>query len=88
MSDLAPATNRASVVERAVALAHPGGHGAVEELSGAGRDSLEQAQAELVQRIHLRSDDYEATAALSLVNKALAALGWEDPYYWKNRRKP
>ena len=35
-----------------------------------------------------RSDDFEATAALSLVNGALAAVRWSDPFSWKHRRKP
>lgn len=52
------------------------------------RQALEQAQKDLVQRIHERSDDFGATAALTLVNKALAALGWTDPYSWQHRRKP
>ena len=56
--------------------------------AGGDRRALEQAQKDLVQRIHERSDDFEATAALSLVNRALAAVGWTDPYSWKHRRKP
>jgi putative ribosome biogenesis GTPase RsgA len=52
------------------------------------RVSLRQAQSELVQRVHERSDDFAATAALSLVNKALAIVGWTDPFSWKHRRKP
>ncbi|MGH9106509.1 MAG: hypothetical protein ACRDZX_11880 [Acidimicrobiales bacterium] len=81
--------------ERAVALANASG-GALDglrqgadELAAAGdRAQLERARAELVTRIRQRSDDYEATAALSLVNRALATLGWPDPYSWKHRRKP
>jgi hypothetical protein len=42
----------------------------------------------LVRRIFAHSDDFEATGALSHVNKALAELGWEAPYSWKHRRKP
>lgn len=62
---------------------------AVKKLAQAGdRNALEGAQADLVQRIYERSDDFQATAALSLVNKALAAVGWPDPYNWKHRRKP
>jgi hypothetical protein len=62
---------------------------AVQKLAEAGdRTALERAQADLVQRIRERSDDFQATAALSLVNKALAAVGWTDPYSWKHRRKP
>ena len=39
-------------------------------------------------RISLRSDDFAATADLSAVNKALAGLGWDNPYSWSHRRKP
>lgn len=62
---------------------------AVKKLAQAGdRKGLEQAQTDLVRRLHERSDDFQATAALSLINKALAAVGWTDPYSWKHRRKP
>jgi hypothetical protein len=62
---------------------------AVRELAADGdRDALHTARGELVARIYKRSDDYEATAALTLVNKALAAVGWYDPFTWKHRRKP
>lgn len=76
------------VVERAIALTNPGGPEAAKELAAEGREGLERARDELVRRIYGRSDDYQATAALTLVNNALAALGWEDPYDWKRRRKP
>jgi hypothetical protein len=86
---------RDPLVEEAVVLAgtlDSGGEAleaAVAKLAQAGdREALERAQNDLVQRIHLRSDDFQATAALSLVNKALAAVGWTDPYSWKHRRKP
>ena len=62
---------------------------AVQELaSGGDRAALHEAREELVARIYHRSDDYAATAALTLVNKALAEVGWVDPYSWKHRRKP
>jgi hypothetical protein len=54
----------------------------------ANRERLENTRAELVGRISQRSDDFEATAALIVVNKELAELGWVDPYSWKHRRKP
>lgn len=81
------------VADRALALAASSGGAAtataVAELAGAAdRPSLERAQQDLVRRIRQRSDDYEATEALGLVNRALAELGWEDPYSWKHRRKP
>jgi len=83
------------LAEKAVRLAIAAGAGhkpledAVGELAAGGnREGLERARAELVARIYRRSDDYDATAALSLVNRALAAIGWYDPYSWKHRRKP
>jgi hypothetical protein len=88
MSEAGDKEAAGAVVERAMALANPGGPEAVGQLGAAGREALEAARAELVRRIYMRSDDYRATAALSLVNKALVALGWEDPYNWKRRRKP
>jgi sirohydrochlorin ferrochelatase len=67
----------------------PGTEQAVKDLVAAGdRSQLEKARAELVRRLSGRSDDFEATAALTVVNKALAGLGWDDPYNWKHRRKP
>jgi len=56
--------------------------------SAATSDELGKARAELAERIYQRSDDYEATGALNLVNQALAAVGWQAPYSWKHRRKP
>jgi hypothetical protein len=82
------------IVDQAMALAAAsdagtGSHEAAQELAATGdRAGLERAQAELVRLVHRRSDDYQATAALSLVNKALATVGWPNPYSWKHRRKP
>ena len=79
------------MAEQAVALATDGqsSETAVQQLVASGdRASLQRAQSELVQRVHERSDDFAATAALSLVNKALAIVGWTDPFSWKHRRKP
>jgi hypothetical protein len=82
------------VAEEALALAGTLGSdeslaAAVQQLAASGdRQALEQAQADLVQRIHVRSDDFQATAALNLVNRALASVGWSDPFSWKHRRKP
>jgi hypothetical protein len=83
------------MAERAIALASARGDGpldpdrAAKALAAAGdRAALEQAQNELSRRIHVRSDDYEATAGLRIVNRALAVTGWPNPYGWKHRRKP
>jgi hypothetical protein len=62
---------------------------AAEELATAGdRGALQEARAALVGRIYKRSDDYEATGGLNVLNKAIALVGWHDPYSWKHRRKP
>jgi hypothetical protein len=83
------------LADEALALASSldGGEGgltlAVGQLAATGdRERLERARQVLVRRIYERSDDHEATAALTLVNKALAVIGWHDPYSWKHRRKP
>ena len=88
-----PATNTAT--EQALSLANSLGSGsqdldqAVSALAGSTTaDDLKQARADLVARIFSRSDDFQATAALQLVNKALAELGWWDPFSWKHRKKP
>ncbi len=52
------------------------------------RAGLLRLRAELVQRLHQRSDDHEATAQLTAVNRAIAEVGWESPYDWRHRRKP
>jgi hypothetical protein len=50
------------------------------------RSTLEQARGELVDRIRLRSDDYAATAGLTLLNAALAEVGWPAAIIWEPRR--
>lgn len=63
---------------------------AAELLSAAGGDRrlVQQARDAYARRLHGNSSDFEATAALRVLNPALSALGWEDPYSWKHRRKP
>ncbi|HET9059196.1 MAG TPA: hypothetical protein VFN61_04690 [Acidimicrobiales bacterium] len=62
---------------------------AVAALAGSANvTELAQAREHLVARIYARSDDFAATAALQLVNKALAEVGWPDPFSWKHRKKP
>lgn len=83
------------IADHAVRLASVTGTGsrttdeAVGELASASdREALEGARTDLLSRIQQRSDDYAATSALTLVNKALAVVGWADPYSWKHRRRP
>ena len=78
----------ADLAERAIALATSGDrNGAVSELVGLAGDvdSLEQARDLLVGRIQAKSDDYQATAGLTLLNAAIAAAGPKAPVTWKPR---
>jgi len=89
MPSVVPITEQAVELSAALSAGAKSADEAVAELASSGdRSALEHAREELVARIYARSDDYEATAALNLVNKALAAVGWYDPYFWKHRRKP
>jgi len=40
----------------------------------------------LVRRIRLRSDDFQATSGLSLINAALGQVGWADPMEWQPKK--
>ena len=81
-----PATDLA---ERAIALATSGDrNGAVSDLveSAGDVDALEEARDLLVRRIQARSDDYEATAGLTLLNLAIAAAGPKAEVTWKPKK--
>ena len=78
------------ISERAVALGTPAERdaGARELVILAGGDIrvLEDARNELVARVRLRSNDFEATSGLRVLNAAIALAGWPDPVAWKPRR--
>jgi hypothetical protein len=60
-------------------------------LAAAGRDRehLDRAASVLIQRLKLRSDDFEATLALRIVERALAATPYPDgPWRWHERLSP
>jgi hypothetical protein len=46
---------------------------------------LETARQILVRRLALNSNDFAATAGLTLINVALSKVGWPDPMAWKPR---
>jgi hypothetical protein len=80
------------IVERAVALgaAGPGQDrdGALAELIRLAGDlpaPLHDARAILVGRVRRQSADYAATGGLTLVNAAIARLGWHGDHTWKPR---
>jgi hypothetical protein len=62
-----------------------GGVGRLVERAGTDRSALVAARDAFVTRLHHHSDDYAATAALRLLNRALSAYGWQDPYDWHSR---
>jgi hypothetical protein len=86
----APKTPR-DIADRAVALStgsdkdRNGGPTALIKLAGNTAEPLEQARELLVRRIRQRSDDYDATRGLSLLNSALSNLGKVDDLAWKPR---
>ena len=60
-------------------------------LAAAGRDRerLERAASVLIQRLTLRSNDFEATLALRIVERALAAAPYPDgPWRWQQQLSP
>lgn len=61
-------------------------------MAGVDREALEAARDRMVTRLHRRPDDWDATGALTLLNRALARYGWVERYDWKVRwaqhRKP
>jgi hypothetical protein len=53
------------------------------------RERLERAASVLIQRLTLRSNDLEATLALRIVERALAAAPYPDgPWRWHQRLSP
>lgn len=62
------------------------------ELVATDRPGLEEVRKLLAARLHGHSDDFTATAALTVLNRALADTAPTDPMDWKERwargRKP
>ena len=70
------------IMELALHPAPGGSPDAVAELvtmAGGRRPPLEAAASLLIARLHRRSDDFDATKALSSVSAALSRIGWEMP---------
>jgi hypothetical protein len=86
-----------STLDQLVALAGELGRPGVDKAAAArqlidraagDRAALEEARNVYARHLHGRSDDWAATAALSVLNRALTDSGWIDPFDWKGRRKP
>lgn len=78
------------VIARAAKLARdgtPAGAAGAELLEAAGGDRqvIETARDRVAVRLRRAVDDFEATATLTLLNRALAALPIHDPLDWKVR---
>lgn len=73
LADVGPA-ERDAAVAKLVALAH------------GDRQALVEARDYYAHRLHHRADDWTATGALNLLNRAVAAIGWDETYDWKKHR--
>jgi hypothetical protein len=77
------------ILERALHPAAGGSPDAVADLitlAEGRRPPLEAAQSLLIDRLHRRSDDFDATRALCSVSAALSRLGWDMPVPSQPRR--
>ena len=82
-------SNADAVVSRAAELVRDGaGRDVAAELLAAAdgdRAQVEEARDIVANRVRTRSDDFEATASLQLLNRALSNLPIHDPLDWKVR---
>ena len=79
--------------QRAAEVARAGGTTeAIIEAAAGDRASLESARDRMAAMVRRRVDDFEATAALRLLNRALSEMPPVDPFDWQVRwerhRKP
>jgi hypothetical protein len=62
------------------------------DLAGGDRQLMEAARDRTAALLHTRVDDWNATAALTLLNRALSRMPRHDPLDWRERwsrhRKP
>jgi hypothetical protein len=79
------------IADRAVELAKPGPDrpedpiSALTDAAGGDRSLLEAARDQMAGRVHRSVDDWDATAALTLLNRCLSDLPRYDPLDWKIR---
>jgi hypothetical protein len=85
-----------ALIDRAAAIAGQGTDGeaaaTLANLAGGNRVVVEAARDRAASRVRERVDDWDATAALRLLNRLLADLPRKDPLdwqvRWKQHRKP
>jgi hypothetical protein len=62
------------------------------DLADGDRQLVEAARDQIAAHLHSRGDDWDATAALTLLNRALSRMPRSDPLDWRERwarhRKP
>jgi hypothetical protein len=79
-ADLTQDQDQAAAVEKLIAVV------------GSDRHSLEMARDQVAAQLHRRVDDFQATATLTLLNRALSGIPIVDPLDWRVRwsrhRKP
>lgn len=88
-----PATAPRELSLQAAEVARAGGTTeAIIDAAGGDRASLESARDEVAASVRRRVDDFESTAALRLLNRALSEMPPTDPFDWQVRwerhRKP
>ena len=90
-----PAMTTETIIQHAAELAASGDPAATERLIalvGADRRALEAARDQVAAHLHRQVDDFEATATLTLLNRAQAHIPIVDPLDWRTRwarhRKP
>jgi hypothetical protein len=96
MSDALKVTDPDALIERAASIAADGVNAAssasLADLASRNRLLMEGARDRAAARVRIRVDDWEATAALRLLNRSLADLPRTDPLdwqmRWKQHRKP
>ena len=92
MADTMTADDLYATVQELVGEDHEAALNRLQALVPGNRAALGEVRNRFASRLHGHSDDYAATAALSLLNRALATVPHDEPLDWKRRwakgRKP
>lgn len=91
-----PATSPEAIVQQAADLTRDHDQAAAVEkliaMVGSDRRALEVARDQVAAHLHRHVDDFQATASLTLLNRALSGIPIVDPLDWRVRwskhRKP
>jgi hypothetical protein len=91
-----PSTSPQAIVQQAADLTQDHDQAAAVEkliaMVGSDRHALEAARDQVAGHLHRQVDDFQATATLTLLNRALSGIPIVDPLDWRVRwskhRKP